>query len=105
MTLTLELPPDVEERLRANAALFGRDVAGYLLMLAEGDASTDPAGVEDTADFEASVAELREGFADLEAGRTIPFEEVAARGRIEREERRRRRAAVTPAGAPAEAAA
>jgi len=91
MTLTLELPPDVEARLRTNAALHGKDVAEYLLTLAETDPLVDLTEFKDMTDFEDSVAELREGFADLEAGRTLSFEEVVAQGQMEREERRRKR--------------
>jgi len=95
MTLILELPPDVEARLRTNAALYGKDIAAYLLALAENDAPVDLTEFGDMADFEASVAELREGFADLEAGRTLSFEEVIARGQADREARRRKREADT----------
>lgn len=91
MTLTLELPPDVEARLRTNAALHGKDVAEYLLTLVETDPLVDLTEFKDMTDFEDSVAELREGFADLEAGRTLSFEEVVAQGQMEREERRRKR--------------
>ncbi len=95
MTLTLELSPDVEERLRTNAALHGKDVGDYLLTLAENDTPIDLTEFKDMADFEESVAELHAGFVDLEAGRTIPFEEVVARGRAAREARRRKREAET----------
>ena len=87
MTLTLELAPDVEERLRTNAALHGKDVAHYLLTLAEQDTPIDLTEFKDMADFEDSVAELHEGFADAEAGRTLSFEEVVARGQAKRKAR------------------
>ena len=91
MTLTLELPAELEARMKTNAAVHGKDVADYLLTLAENDPPIDMTHFKDMADFEESVAELQEGFADADAGRTFPFEEVAARGRSEREERRRNR--------------
>lgn len=93
MTLTLEFPPDLEARLRTNAAIHGKDVGDYLLTLVENDVPIDLTEFRDMEDFEESVAELHAGFADLEAGRTIPFEEVVARGRAEREARRKKREA------------
>ena len=77
MTVTLELSPDVEERLRTNAAVHGLPVTEYLVTLAQNDLLIDLSEFRDMADFEESVAELREGFADLEAGRTISLEEMA----------------------------
>jgi len=60
MTLTLELSPDVEARLRTNAALHGKDVADYLLALAENDPPIDLTEFRDQADFEDSVAAIHE---------------------------------------------
>lgn len=97
MTLTLEFPPDLEERLRTNAALHDKDVAEYVIALVENDTPVDLAEFKDRADFEESVAELREGFADLEAGRTLSFEEVVAWGQADREARRKRREAAAQA--------
>ncbi len=77
MTVTLEFSPDVEERLRTNAAVHGLPVTEYLVTLAQNDPLIDLSEFRDMADFEESVAELREGFADLEAGRTISLEEMA----------------------------
>lgn len=93
MTLILELPPDVEDRLRANAALHGKPVADYLVTLVENDPPIDLSEFRDMADFEDSVAELREGFADMEAGNTFSYKEVVAHNRAEREARRKRREA------------
>ena len=84
MTLTLELPPELEARLKTNAAVHGKDVADYLLALAENDPPIDMTRFKDMADFEESVAELQQGFADADAGRTFSFEEVFARGRAGR---------------------
>ena len=104
MTLTLELPPELEARLRTNAAVHGKDVVDYLLTLAENDPPIDMTHFKDMADFEESVAELQRGFADADAGRTISLEEVVARGRAEREERRRSREALSKDSAQREAA-
>lgn len=97
MTLTLELPPHVEERLRTNAALHDKDIAEYVVALVENDTPIDLTEFRDMADFEKSVAELREGFADLEAGRTLSSEDVIAGGRAETEEWHRRREAAPQA--------
>ena len=91
MTVTLELSPDVEERLRTNAAVHGLPVTEYLVTLAQNDPLIDLSEFWDMADFEDSVAELREGFADLEAGRTFSLEEVVAQNRADRDARRRQR--------------
>ena len=104
MTLTLELPPELEARMKTNAAVHGKDVVDYLRSLVENDPPIDMTHFEDMADFEASVAELQQGFADADAGRTFSFEEVFARERAEREERRRRREASPDVGSQAEAA-
>ncbi len=96
MTLTLELSPDVEARLKINAAVHGKNIADYLLTLAENNAPIDSTEFNDMADFQASVAGIREGLADLDAGRSISLEEMAADLEARAEERRRRRAAATP---------
>ena len=59
----------------------------------DNDAALDPTEFRDRASFEGSVTALREGFADLEAGRTTSLEEVPARGKVGAEERRRGREA------------
>lgn len=84
MTLMLELDPEVEARLRTNAALHGKDVAEYLLTLAENDTPVDLTEFRDMADFEESVSAIREGLADLDAGRTISFEDWSAREEAKR---------------------
>lgn len=93
MTLTLELPADLEDRLRTNAALHGKPVTDYVVTLVENDPLIDLSEFRDMADFEDSVAELREGFADMEAGNTFSYEEVVAHNRAEREARRKGREA------------
>ncbi len=95
MTVTLELSPDVEERLRTNAAVHGLPITEYLVTLAANDPLIDLSEFRDMSDFENSVAELREGFADLEAGRTFSLEEVIAQNRADRDTRRRQREAAT----------
>lgn len=94
MTLTLELPPDLEERLRTNAALHDKDIADYVVTLVENDMPLDLTEFKDQADFDASVAGIREGLADFEAGRTISLEEMAAELKTRAEERRKRREAL-----------
>lgn len=87
MTLTLELPPDVEDRLRTNAALHGKPVTDYLVTLVENDPPIDLSEFRDMADFEDAVAGVRAGLADLEAGRTISLEEMAAELKARAEEK------------------
>ncbi len=78
MTLVLELSPEEEARLRTNAAVRGQEIKEYLLTLAENDPTIDLTEFEDQADFDDSVAGIREGLADLEAGRTYSLEETFA---------------------------
>ncbi len=61
--MTLELSPDVEERLRTNAAVHGLPVTEYLVTLAANDPVID-------------LSEFRD-MADLEAGRTMSLEELS----------------------------
>ena len=78
MSLTLELPPELEARMRTNAAVHGKDVADYLLTLPRTTRRFDLTEFEGMADFQASVAALSAGLADLDAGRTISLEQMAA---------------------------
>lgn len=78
MTLILDISPEDEARLRTNAAIRGQDIKEYLLTLAENDQVIDLTEFEDQADFDDSVAGIREGLADLEAGRTYSLEETFA---------------------------
>ena len=78
MTLTLEISPEAEARLKMFAAERGQDVTQYLVELAEYSHAIDLSEFEDQADFDDSVAGVREGLADLEAGRTHSFEETSA---------------------------
>ncbi len=99
MTLTLELSPELEARLKKNAAVRGKDVTDYVVMLVENDTPIDLTEFEDTADFQASVAGIREGLADLDAGRSISLEEMAALLEGRAEARRRRRVTAASEGA------
>ncbi len=78
MALVLEVNPETEARLRMYAAERGQDVTEYLVELAEYRHGIDLSEFEDQADFDESVAGIREGLADLEAGRTYSFEETSA---------------------------
>jgi predicted transcriptional regulator len=72
MTITIELAPEVLERLREKAAREGRDAeavaADVLANALEWDA-------EDQAE---AVEGIQRGLADFEAGRYRPLEEVIA---------------------------
>ena len=78
MALVLEISPEAEARLKMFAAERGQNVTEYLLTLAENDQVIDLNEFEDQADFDDSVAGIREGLADIEAGRTYSFEEASA---------------------------
>ncbi len=72
MTLTLELAPDVEDILRRRASRAGQEekaLAAQLLARLL---------VQDDLEWEATVAAVREGIADGEAGREQPFEQFRA---------------------------
>ena len=60
------------------AAERGQDVPEYLVELAEYSHVIDLSEFEDQADFDDSVAGIREGLADSEAGRTYSLEEASA---------------------------
>ena len=78
MALVLEVNPETEARLRMYAAERGQEVTEYLAELAEYSHVIDLSEFEDQADFDDSVAGIRAGLADLEAGRTHSFEETFA---------------------------
>ena len=78
MALILEISPEAEARIRMKATVRGQDVVEYILTLTENDAVIDLSEFEDQADFDESVAGIREGLADLEAGRTYSLEETFA---------------------------
>ena len=89
MTLILDLSPEAETLLRTNAAVHGQGIQEYLLTLAENDPAIDLTEFKDRNDFDESVAGIREGLADLEAGRTFSLEETFAHLREHRAKRRR----------------
>ena len=78
MTLVLEISPEAEARIRRNATVRGQDVTEYILAFTENDPVIDLTEFEDQADFDDSVAGVREGLADLESGRTYSLEEASA---------------------------
>ena len=78
MALVLEISPEAEARLKMYAAERGQDVTEYLVELAEYSHVIDLSEFKDQADFDDSVAGIREGLADLEAGRTYSLEETFA---------------------------
>lgn len=75
--MTLTLAPETETRLRTVAAQRG---------LAPEDALAQVLA-EATEDFEEAVAGIREGLADVEAGRTVTLEDHWAAVRARRQER------------------
>lgn len=92
MTLTLELPLDVETRLQELSSLHGQPPAEYALHL------LDDWLREDEQDLSESVAALRQGLADLEAGdRGVLLEDY--RTQLEAEYQRQDEASVSLAAA------
>jgi len=89
MTLILDLSPEAETLVRTNAAVRGQEVQEYLLALAQNDPVIDLTEFKDQADFDESVAGVREGLADLDAGRTFSLEETFARVSAHLDERER----------------
>ena len=78
MTLILEVSPEAEAQIRMKATARGQEITEYLVMLTENDQVIDLTEFEDQDDFDDSVAGIREGLADLEAGRTYSLEEASA---------------------------
>lgn len=73
MIVTIELPDDLAQQLRADARTQGRDIASVVY-----DAVAAAYGQEHELSS-TTVAALEQGLADLEAGRTFSLEEVRAR--------------------------
>ncbi len=88
MALTLDISADMELLLDKQAAMNGQDVTVYLLNPVEKNVGVDLAEFSGREDFASSVAGIQAGLDDIEAGRTISFEEVVAQGAAEREQRR-----------------
>lgn len=76
MALTLDISNDMETLLRLQAAKGGQDVTGYLLRLVESDLQINLAEYAGLEDFASSVAGIQAGIEDMEAGRTLSFEET-----------------------------
>ena len=93
MALTLEISPDMETLLRLKAAQSNQDITAYLLKLVESDLNIDLSEHDGLEDYAASVAGVRAGLEDLEAGRTYSAEEVSAMLEIDKAEWRERQAA------------
>jgi hypothetical protein len=66
MTLTLDLPPELEKKLRERATASGQDVAGYLYRLIEREVLGTSGGEAPAAStgktFDQILAPIREGF-------------------------------------------
>ncbi len=80
--MTLTLSPQTETLLQEHAGLLGqeaRELADALLLDALEAARLD---------YEETCQAIAEGFADVDAGRTILFEEVRARWEAEKAARR-----------------
>ncbi len=73
MTVTLEIPPEMEAVLSAKAKLFGLSLSDYLFSLLEADTDDDYSlSVEE-------IASVQQGLADIEAGdKGISLEEFKA---------------------------
>ncbi len=95
MAVTLDISPDMEILLRLQAAKGGQDITGYLMRLVESDLQINPSEYAGLEDFASSVAGIQAGLEDIEAGRTIAFEDFVAEAEAEREQRRKRREAKT----------
>lgn len=73
MTVTLELPPEMEVQLSERAAIFGQALPDYLLTLAEADIQ----GGYELSEEEITI--INEGLAELHAGdKGISLEEFHA---------------------------
>ena len=73
MTVTLEIPPEMETILSAKANLFGLPLSDYLFSLLEADTDNDYSlSVEE-------IASVQQGLADIKAGdKGISLEEFKA---------------------------
>jgi hypothetical protein len=65
MTVTLELDPEVEQRVRAQAAAAGVTVETYLLSVVEAAASPVPGRRASLEEFEAAMDSMAEGTDDI----------------------------------------
>lgn len=109
MTVTIELSPDREARLRERAARQGKGIPDYLLDLADPEGSEPlPIPLRPWAEYASeaeyvaeavkaavayghdpvTVAAIAQGIADGEAGCEQPFEDYVAEMRAERQVRK-----------------
>ena len=72
MTVTLELPPDMEAMLNQEAAVYGQSLEDYILR------HLREVSVTQKQEFEAAVSGIRRGMADAAAGREISLENYLA---------------------------
>lgn len=88
MTVTLDIPPDMEAVLSKKAELFGLDLPEYLFSLAEADVDEYYSlSVED-------IESVQQGLAELAAGdRGISREKFDAQTMASREQRLRQQSA------------
>ena len=70
--MTLTLRPETEARLREQAERLGQDVDSLA------DALLKDALEEAAREYDETCRAIEEGLADLEAGRTVSFDEVRA---------------------------
>jgi predicted transcriptional regulator len=82
--MPITLSPEIEERIQKAAALRGLDANTYAVSLLT--ASLE----DDHEEFKDACRGIAAGIADMEAGRTVSFEEYRAERRAAREARRRR---------------
>ena len=79
MTITLDLPPDVEASIRERATARGLEFADYVRALLQRDAAGDDPDADLSEEERAAVREgVQRGLADFAAGRYRPFSEFAA---------------------------
>jgi len=68
MTVTLEIPAEMEEQLCERAARRGQSVTDYLMSLAESEDYFTIYDWEDEADHQEAIAVIEQGLAELHAG-------------------------------------
>jgi len=68
MTVTLEIPPEMEAQLCERATKRGQSVTDYLMTLAESEDYFYIYDWEDEADHQDAIAVIEQRLADVEAG-------------------------------------
>ena len=74
--MTVTLSPQTEALLHEQSGRFGTDTLA--------DALLQQALEDEAMDYEETCQAIAEGLADMDAGRTIPFEEVRAQWEAEK---------------------